>query len=928
MASHYQAHSGPGPSTYYMQPQSPAPPQNYVYGPPSPGSGPAAGPNGYPYQYPGPPPAMASHHPGMPPQGASPRMNSRGVNGTGYIPQSPRGGHTAYQPQPHPNYRPPYAAAQYSQHPQMPPKYPQQAYQHQPPYVYGPPPPASAWVPPQQHQPLSQLPKDGNTPMSPPQTLSPALAPPYYGGPPPLQDQNHSQHQHEPQQHPPQDPAQPPAESAETDAESEPAPLAQASSYAQIGTISASSSASSPKPPSSPKLPTSPTSPTSLLPTPSSPGSAGGGAGGWAIWSRRPLDPARAPGIIISPHARPPPDIVAHALDERTPPPSPVIEAAVTVDSVHPLEIEPEVEKVADVETEIQPEVEIGTETEPETETETPSSGVSTTDAGVRTPTTVATTVPGSPVSGTSPSAVKVPLPVAPADSADSSASASASASTSTATTATSDPTLPATSAAPPPKKSWASLLRPTTTNGASPAGTPAAPRKNGLPTSSVVGFSIPAPTPAQIADRVDRAGLLALLMGTGAAGASGGAVDVPSGAAEGTRLTPRGLINTGNMCFANAVLQALVYCAPFSALFARLHALIGDVDKDGGEGSVLEAAPMVRATGAFLREFVVGPKEGSSKEKSVGANGKGKARAETREEEDDEREAFIPTGVYDALKGKKQFDHMRGGHQEDAEEFLGFYLDTLEEELLAVVAALAPSAARATTTTEEREEAVEGGGGDGWLEVGRKNRTVVTRTIKGAESPITRIFGGKFRTTLRAPGQKDSVIVEDWRALRLDIQRDQIHTIEDALAFISHPQTVQLSHAAAASQQVLIEALPPVLVLHVKRFCYDTAVGGVVKVGKPIAFGPELEVGGDVMAPTARRGGRYKLFGVVYHHGVSAGGGHYTLDVRHPVRGWVRIDDELVSDVRPDDVFGAAGRDEARCAYLLFYKRVGAGLG
>lgn len=42
---------------------------------------------------------------------------------------------------------------------------------------------------------------------------------------------------------------------------------------------------------------------------------------------------------------------------------------------------------------------------------------------------------------------------------------------------------------------------------------------------------------------------------------------------------------------------------------------------------------------------------------------------------------------------------------------------------------------------------------------------------IKAAESPITKIFGGKFRSTLRAPGQKDSVIVEDWRALRLDIQ-------------------------------------------------------------------------------------------------------------------------------------------------------------
>jgi len=93
----------------------------------------------------------------------------------------------------------------------------------------------------------------------------------------------------------------------------------------------------------------------------------------------------------------------------------------------------------------------------------------------------------------------------------------------------------------------------------------------------------------------------------------------------------------------------------------------------------------------------------------------------------------------------------------------------------------------------------------------------------------------------------------------------------------------------------------------------------------------------------------RYKLFGVLYHHGLSASGGHYTLDVLHPNRypglpgaahstknpsaihnsdtkpreGWVRIDDTVVWDVRPEDVFGAWERDEARCAYLLFYRRI-----
>jgi ubiquitin carboxyl-terminal hydrolase 10 len=77
-----------------------------------------------------------------------------------------------------------------------------------------------------------------------------------------------------------------------------------------------------------------------------------------------------------------------------------------------------------------------------------------------------------------------------------------------------------------------------------------------------------------------------------------------------------------------------------------------------------------------------------------------------------------------------------------------------------------------------------------------------------------------------------------------------------------------------------------------------------------------------------------HPLFIALYHHGLSASGGHYTLDVLHPNvdmtsaptkprEGWIRIDDELVSDVHPEDVFGPAERDD-RCAYLLFYRRVG----
>ena len=41
----------------------------------------------------------------------------------------------------------------------------------------------------------------------------------------------------------------------------------------------------------------------------------------------------------------------------------------------------------------------------------------------------------------------------------------------------------------------------------------------------------------------------------------------------------------------------------------------------------------------------------------------------------------------------------------------------------------------------------------------------------------------------------------------------------------------------------MLLEALPPVLVLHLERFLYDAAADGIVKISKFVQFAPELEI-------------------------------------------------------------------------------------
>ena len=147
------------------------------------------------------------------------------------------------------------------------------------------------------------------------------------------------------------------------------------------------------------------------------------------------------------------------------------------------------------------------------------------------------------------------------------------------------------------------------------------------------------------------------------------------------------------------------------------------------------------------------------------------------------------------------------------------------------------------------------------------------------------------------------------------------------------------------------IEALPPILVLHLKRFLYDATADGIVKISKPIRFAPELEIplgtilffpaqprrriscdsdDPEIMAPVTAEPANYKLYGVLYHHGEFAGSGLYTVDVLHPNRysgdreAWLRINNEAVSAVNHEDVFGAEDLEwrNDRGAYMLFYCR------
>jgi ubiquitin C-terminal hydrolase len=115
------------------------------------------------------------------------------------------------------------------------------------------------------------------------------------------------------------------------------------------------------------------------------------------------------------------------------------------------------------------------------------------------------------------------------------------------------------------------------------------------------------------------------------------------------------------------------------------------------------------------------------------------------------------------------------------------------------------------------------------------------------SESPISKIFGGKIRSILSCQGSKDSVTSEPFQSLPLDITPEHVRSVEDALENMTMPETMHDYVSAKgvntnATKQVFLETLPPVLVLHVKRFVYDN-IGGVQKLQKHVRYDLELNI-------------------------------------------------------------------------------------
>ncbi|XP_045477103.1 ubiquitin carboxyl-terminal hydrolase 10, partial [Harmonia axyridis] len=358
----------------------------------------------------------------------------------------------------------------------------------------------------------------------------------------------------------------------------------------------------------------------------------------------------------------------------------------------------------------------------------------------------------------------------------------------------------------------------------------------------------------------------------------------------DGTQISfkPRGLRNRSNFCYINSILQALLACPPLCNLLKRL-------SENFTHNNALKSITMSENMCKFMNNFDNLP------------NVRRKSRSKKKNKKQtfvniDNGNSFEASSFYTMLNGTRSDSFLVEGRQEDAEEFLGLLLNGLNDEMMGKMKLI---------SHDENIQAAKIEGN-------------VTREIQMDKTPISDIFGGLLCSRIHKTGDETSENIEPFLTLPLNIKK--ANNIAEALEGLTTKNKLEgltsskTKEPVEAWQQVMIEKLPVVLVLHLK--CFEYRMNGCTKIMKTIEFPINLQIDSKILSgrtntPAERK---YKLISVVYHVGKEASYGHYIADTFHSgYNTWLRFDDSKINRVTEEDVLKRQGD---RVPYLLFYRR------
>uniref|UniRef100_A0A672NU15 Ubiquitin carboxyl-terminal hydrolase n=1 Tax=Sinocyclocheilus grahami TaxID=75366 RepID=A0A672NU15_SINGR len=188
-------------------------------------------------------------------------------------------------------------------------------------------------------------------------------------------------------------------------------------------------------------------------------------------------------------------------------------------------------------------------------------------------------------------------------------------------------------------------------------------------------------------------------------------------------------------------------------------------------------------------------------------------------------------------------------------------------------------------------------------------------------ESIIVALFQGQFKSTVQCMScQHKSRTFETFMYLTLEMTSSSKCSLQDCLKLFSKEERLTDSNRfycrhckthRDAIKKMQIWKVPPILLVHLKRFKYDGRWREKLQtlVDFPL---DNLDLSQYVIGPKPNLK-KYNLYAVSNHYG-GLDGGHYTAYCKNPLKQrWFKFDDHEVSDIAAASVRSAA-------AYIFFY--------
>ncbi|CAH2274065.1 ubiquitin carboxyl-terminal hydrolase 8 [Pelobates cultripes] len=247
--------------------------------------------------------------------------------------------------------------------------------------------------------------------------------------------------------------------------------------------------------------------------------------------------------------------------------------------------------------------------------------------------------------------------------------------------------------------------------------------------------------------------------------------------------------------------------------------------------------------------------------------------------------------------------DQFAGYSQQDSQELLLFLMDGLHEDLN-------KADNRKRYKEENNDHLNDSQSADSaWLKHKLLN-----------ESIIVALFQGQFKSTVQClTCHKKSRTFEAFMYLSLPLPSTSKCSLQDCLKSFSKEEKLTDNNRFYCSncktrrdsmKKIEIWKLPPVLLVHLKRFSYEGR--WKQKLQTFVDFPLEcLDLSQYVIGPKTYK--KFNLYGVSNHYG-GLDGGHYTAYCRNGLKQrWFKFDDHEVSEISISSVKSSA-------AYILFY--------